>query len=91
MWSNKQTREFLEKLGFTIRIEEDISDGFRERLIVGWGEFIADLRHKDFHGKGRLAGEKGELLIEEVKRWMRRERVLASGHVRVFRFHAFKK
>ena len=59
--------------------------------MAGWAKFMSDLRHKDFHGKGRLAGEKGELPIEEAERWLRREKVLTSGDVRVFRFDAFKK
>ncbi len=68
LWSLKQMHDCLEGLGLNIRIEEDITGGFRKRFMVGWGEFLSDLRHKDFHGEGRLAGEKGDLLIKEVER-----------------------
>lgn len=91
LWSLKQVHDCLEGLGLDIRVEEDITGSFRKRLMVGWGEFLSDLRHRDFHGEGRLAGEKGDFLIKEVERWRQRDKVLASGHVGVFRIHAFKK
>ncbi len=84
MWSIKQTRDYLEKQGLDIRIEDDMTDVMCGLILRGWGEALGNFR------PGHFEPELGEALLAEAELWARRLAVLQSGDVRVYRVHAIK-
>lgn len=85
MWSIKQIREYLEKQGMEIRIEDDMTDEMCKLILKGWNEAMPNFR------PGTFEPELGEALLAEAELWARRLEVLMSGDVRCYRVHAFKK
>jgi ubiquinone/menaquinone biosynthesis C-methylase UbiE len=85
MWSIKQTRDYLEKQGLDIRIEDDMTDEMCALILQGWGEALTNFR------PGHFEPELGEALLAEAEHWARRLEVLQSGDVRLYRVHALKK
>jgi len=85
MWSIKQTRDYLEKQGLEIRIEDDMTDEMCQLILAGWGEALQNFR------PGHFEPELGEALLAEAELWARRLGVLQSGDVRVYRVHALKR
>jgi len=67
LWQVSQMRSALKKLGFDIRIEEDTSQDYRKRLLLGWGRFVAGLRHEDFTKEGRYSGKNAMLMVKEAE------------------------
>ena len=84
MWSIKQTRDFLEKRGLEIRIEDDMTDEMCALILQGWGEALGNFR------PGHFEPELAEALLAEAELWARRLAVLQSGDVRTYRVHAIK-
>lgn len=84
MWSIKQTRDYLEKQGLDIRIEDDMTDSMCTLILHAWGEALGNFR------PGHFEPELGEALLAEAELWARRLAVLQSGDVRVYRVHAIK-
>jgi len=91
LWQVSQMRSALKKLGFDIRIEEDVTKGYRQRLFSGWASLVGSLRREDFMDEGRYSGKKGMLMVKEAEFWLNRDKILSTGELGVFRFHAFKK
>ena len=77
-------REYLEFLKFDIRIEEDTSSAYHSLVLDGWREFLKTLHRGEF----KKGDEKSDLLIKEFELWSRRLIILATGQLRVYRFHA---
>lgn len=84
MWSIKQIRDYLEKQGLDIRIEDDMTDEMCVLILKGWGEALGNFR------PGHFEPELAEALLAEAELWARRLAVLQSGDVRVYRVHAIK-
>lgn len=84
LWSVKWMRDYLAGLRFDIRIEEDITDHYRRRLVEQWRAFVKRLR------RGQFEEEMTAALEREAEVWWRRDKVLSRGEVRVYRFHAVK-
>lgn len=85
MWSVKQIREYLEKQGLDIRVEDDISDEMCGLILQGWMEAVKNFR------PGHFEPELGEALLAEAELWTRRLGVLQSGDVRLYRIYALKR
>lgn len=84
MWSIKQIREYLEKQGLEIRIEDDVSEEMCRLILQGWNNAVQNFR------PGHFEPELGEALLAEAELWARRLEVLISGDVRLYRVHALK-
>ncbi|HLF58876.1 MAG TPA: methyltransferase domain-containing protein [Alphaproteobacteria bacterium] len=85
MWSIKQIRDYLEKQGLEIRIEDDMTEEMCDLILEGWHEALQNFR------PGHFEPELGEALLAEAELWARRLGVLQSGDVRLYRVHALKK
>lgn len=85
MWSVKQIRDYLEKQGLEIRVEDDMSQEMCDLILKGWGVAVQNFR------PGTFEPELGEALLAEAELWSRRLEVLMSGDVRLYRVLAIKK
>ena len=83
-WSSDRTEAYLKRLGFDIRVVEDITKGARRRIFEGWQKFI------DTHEPGSIPDELVSSLVDEAEHWARRVAALDSGNIRVYRIYALK-
>ena len=83
-WSPDRTEAYLKRLGFDIRVVEDMTKGARRRIFKGWQKFI------DTHEPGSIPEELVPSLVDEAEHWARRVAALDSGNIRVYRIYALK-
>ena len=83
-WSPDRTEAYLKRLGFDIRVVEDITKGARRRIFKGWQKFI------DTHEPGSIPEELVSSLVDEAEHWAHRVAALDSGNIRVYRIYALK-
>ena len=72
----------LEKIGFDVRITEDITDAYQERVIAGFSGLLARMK------KPSQSPEITSWEIAETEHWARRIAVLDSGEVKIYRVYA---
>ncbi len=71
----------LVRLGFDVRVTEDISPRHMQQVLLGWAGLV-----------GRLHGPKpaplhAAAIVREAERWMRRVRLMQEGKLRLMRWH----
>lgn len=74
----------LEELGFDVRVEEDETEVYMSHVLRGWGAFVQGLSKED------LSRDFVSRMMIEAEFWLYRMRVLESGQVRFYRYHAIK-
>jgi len=73
------------KLGFDVRVVEDISERHTQQTLLAWNEVVNNLRGKPVNRTEALA------LIGEVELWLLRLRLLRTGDIRLLRWHGIGK
>lgn len=82
LWSVDEARAALEGRGFEVRITEDLTGSYRERVNAGFSHLLEGMDKKI------LEPELISWLVAEAEHWARRVAVLDSGEVKVFRVYA---
>lgn len=72
----------LKKLGFDVRVAEDISSRHIHQVMTGWTTLLEALESK------RPSHERAAAVVAEAELWLRRIRLMQAGQVRLMRFHA---
>lgn len=85
LWNVNDYREALKELKLDIRISENITPRIITAIKHGWASYMEKAKQS-----GALA-EHGDLIMREAELWMRRLKVLETGEVKMYRFHALKK
>ncbi len=86
--TSENMTEILEKVGFTIRVNEDISHEYVELIEHSWAKaavIVQELAKKGEDGIQAVAS-----LMEEAEHWALRAKLLKEGHIHVWRFLANK-
>ncbi|RMF08164.1 MAG: methyltransferase domain-containing protein [Alphaproteobacteria bacterium] len=81
--------DILEASGFTIRVNEDISDQYISMIAKAWAEadkVVAKLKEQGEEGKALI-----EVLMREAEHWSDRSRLLEKDFLQVHRILAAKK
>jgi cyclopropane fatty-acyl-phospholipid synthase-like methyltransferase len=73
--------EALERLGFEVRVVEDVSRRHARQAMQGWQALVAG-----FAGK-RPSPAYAAAVVAEAELWLRRLRLLQSGRIRMVRWH----
>ncbi len=82
LWTVEDTGEMLTKLGFEVRITEDITETYRARVITGFDKL---LRHMQ---DAALKPDLASWVLAETEHWARRVAALDGGDVKVYRVYA---
>lgn len=72
----------LERLGFEIRVSEDVSARHIREATSGWKQLVRALRSE------RPAPARAAVLVAEAELWLRRIALLRAGEIQVMRWHA---
>lgn len=75
----------LGRLGFDVRIEEDITHRHTEQAMIGWRVLLSQLREK------RPDRDMANSLMREAELWLLRRRLLKEGRLRMMRWHAISR
>lgn len=86
--TSENMKETLEKVGYTIRVNEDISHEYVELIEHSWAK--AAVIAKELAKKGQDGIQAIESLMEEAEHWALRAKLLKEGHIHVWRFLANK-
>jgi len=81
-------KDALEKAGFSLRVNEDISQEYIELIEHSWSK--AAVIAKELASKGEEGIKAIESLMEEAEHWALRAKILKEGHLHVWRFLANK-
>jgi cyclopropane fatty-acyl-phospholipid synthase-like methyltransferase len=84
-WSVDEVVEALHGHHLDVRVNEDITETYRARVVKALEDLIASTRRR----KG-VKAQLGETLIAEAEMWARRVEAFDSGDLRVYRFLARK-
>lgn len=84
----KHMQTSLEKAGFKIRVNEDISGEYIDLITSSWAK-AATIAHQ-LSEKGEQGTKAIKSLMEEAEHWALRARLLKEGHIHVWRFLANK-
>ncbi len=82
LWTVKDTSAALERLGFEVRITEDITAPYQERVVKGFSKLLRMIQQPP------MDPEFTSWAAAEAEHWARRVAVLESGEVKVFRVYA---
>jgi SAM-dependent methyltransferase len=82
LWTVEATSAALEGLGFEVRITEDITGPYQERVVKGFSKLLGMIQ------KPPMNLEFTSWAAAEAEHWARRVAVLESGEVKVFRIYA---
>lgn len=75
----------LGRLGYDIRIEEDVSARHMKLAVLGWKAMLRGI--KDMKSdRARAAG-----IVQEAELWTRRIRLMHEGRIRMMRWHAIHR
>ena len=85
LWNINDYREKLKELKLDIRISENITPRIVTCIKDGWAKYMENAK------KSGSLEENGDLIMREAELWMRRLKVLESGELKMYRFHALKK
>jgi hypothetical protein len=72
----------LGRLGFDVRVMEDISERHATQVLRGWHTAVRAIR------ADKPAPARAALLVREAELWLLRIRLIRSGQVRLVRWHA---
>lgn len=72
----------LERLGFEVRVAEDISARHMRQAVTGWRRLVRDL------GTERPDAPHAAVLVGEAELWLRRIRLMRAGRLRLMRWLA---
>ena len=72
----------LERLGFEIRVSEDITGRHIRQAVGGWKRLVREMRAE------RPPPQRAAALVAEAELWLRRIALLRSGQLRLMRWHA---
>lgn len=75
----------LGRLGYDIRIEEDMSPRHMKLAILGWKALLRGLKDSK-PDRARAAG-----IVVEAELWTRRIRLMHQGRIRMMRWHAINR
>ncbi|VAX04380.1 hypothetical protein MNBD_ALPHA03-1164 [hydrothermal vent metagenome] len=82
-------QEAIEKTGFSLRVNEDISDEYVKLIEGSWSKATAIT--KELSKKGAEGTKAIESLMAEAEFWALRAKLLKEGHIRVWRFLGYKQ
>jgi cyclopropane fatty-acyl-phospholipid synthase-like methyltransferase len=85
LWNVNDYRDVLKELKLDIRISENITPRIISAIKKGWAKYMEQAKNQ-----GSVENQ-GDLVMREAELWMRRLKVLESGQVKMYRFHALKK
>jgi cyclopropane fatty-acyl-phospholipid synthase-like methyltransferase len=85
LWTVNDYRDLLKELKLDIRISENISPRIVSAIKDGWAAYMERAKES-----GQLAAN-GDMIMREAELWMKRLKVLETGSVKLYRFHALKK
>jgi hypothetical protein len=72
----------LKRLGYDVRVAEDISIRHMRLALAGWRHFVRILARE------RPAPERAAAVVLEAELWTRRLRLMHAGRIRLMRWHA---
>ncbi|MCC6717144.1 MAG: hypothetical protein IT555_04610 [Acetobacteraceae bacterium] len=72
----------LSRLGFDVRVVEDISARHMRLAVLGWRHFVRLMARE------RPDHERAAAVVEQAELWTRRIRLMHSGRIRLMRWHA---
>jgi hypothetical protein len=72
----------LSRLGFDVRVVEDVSARHMHLAVLGWKQLLHALAGL------RPSPQYAELIVSEAELWTRRIRLMHAGHIRLVRWHA---
>lgn len=84
----KQMQSELEKAGFALRVNEDISDHYIKLIESSWSK--AQIISQQLATKGPEGTEAVKTLMVEAEHWALRAKLLKEGLIHVWRFLAYK-
>jgi hypothetical protein len=76
------TRE-LERLGFDVRVSEDVTSRHISMVLAGWRKLVQGLHYRPDPGEAAV-------MVEEAERWMLRLRLMREGKLRMVRWHGIR-
>jgi len=79
----------LEKAGFGLRVNEDISKDYIELITNSWSN--ADKVAAQLAEKKEDSADLINVLMKEAEFWSLKAQLLKEGHIKVWRFVAHKK
>lgn len=86
--TSSNMKDALEKAGFAIRVNEDISDEYVELIEHSWAKAANVAQH--LAAKGEEGTKAIKSMMEEAEHWALRAKLLKEGHIHVWRFLANK-
>ncbi len=84
----RNMKNHLEEVGFTIRVNEDISSEYVDLIEHSWSKAAIVAQHLSEKGEEGTTAIKS--LMEEAEHWALRAKILKEGHIHVWRFLANK-
>ena len=81
----KSISRMLARVGFDVRIAEDISDRHRHNAMIGWRVSVRDLQEQ--RPDTLLAAQ----LVAEAEMWLLRTRLLQETRLKMMRWHAIAR
>lgn len=81
--SERAIARMLGRLGFEVRVAEDITDRHVRMALLGWRDAVRALEGS------RLGPARGAGLVAEAELWLTRLKLMREGRVRLLRWHAF--
>ena len=72
----------LKRLGYDVRVAEDISTRHMRLALAGWRHFVRVLARE------RPSPDRAAAVVQEAELWTRRLRLMHAGRIRLMRWHA---
>lgn len=83
--SEAAVTRMLGRLGFDVRVTEDISQRHAHLAVLGWRDAVGQM------GQKRPSPVQAALLVREAELWFRRLHLLREGQLRLLRWHAIRR
>ena len=80
----------LGRLGFDVRVVEDLSQRHAHLAVLGWRDAVRRMR-EDRMREDRPSPGQSALLVREAELWFYRIHMLRAGRLRLLRWHAIRK
>ncbi len=84
-WTVAEYSSALGKLGYDLRVAEDMTDRHCQLIRDGWRHLVESM------APGSVTPELMRLIVREAEVWGRREALLRRGDIRHYRFFAIKR
>ena len=85
LWTLAEYTASLSRIGYDIRITEDVTAVYRSMIIAGWGQMLRDTNLRELP-RSHIA-----TIIDAAEFWMYRVAALESGALQVYRIYALSK